>query len=579
MLTLSGFEAQIPPTILERGKQYFANGNVTELEEADNKWEATVEGSDTYLVEITIGGSDDITDSFCDCPYDGDVCKHVAAVLFALQKKMNTQKKEPKKAAGKDVFANLLQTVSAKEFQDFIREYAARNKKFKIEFELFFAEKDSRIDVEKKYSDILQKLIKKYTSGDYINYRDSLNLSREINKLLAAGNTYLSKNNFKDAFALAKAILTTLFQNIERVDDSGGNLGDNLDKAIDFFKMISESRDAAIRIKEQVYDFLQTKLTKEKYFHYDFGYSLFDIFRSLAVLLNKEDNFISFINDELPKLSRAHKTSQKEYYQTSVIAFLQQTGKTKEAEDLIQQSLYIVEVRQAQVNKAVAKKDFTEAKHLIQDGIRIAENNNSKGDTIHWQQQTLQIAMSENEVDVIRQYAKQFAFYHGFYQAYYRQWKATYLPADWKPVIEKWIADTIYKVTAEWNNIRFWRPAQPPLLEALAPVYIEEGMTDRLLLLVQQKNDLTATMEYQNILVKTYPEELLAIYLPALEAFGLKADNRTQYADFVNKMKRIMADIPAGKERILSLAQTFKELYSSKPRRPAMIEELNKILL
>ena len=70
----------------------------------------------------------------------------------------------------------------------------------------------------------------------------------------------------------------------------------------------------------------------------------------------------------------------------------------------------------------------------------------------------------------------------------------------------------------------------------------------------------------------------MAIYLPCLEAYGIAASDRGKYADLVQKMKRIMKDIPTGKERILALAQKLKEQFSVKPRRPAMIEELNKIV-
>ena len=95
---------------------------------------------------------------------------------------------------------------------------------------------------------------------------------------------------------------------------------------------------------------------------------------------------------------------------------------------------------------------------------------------------------------------------------------------------------------------------------------------------MQQENTLDATLQFHEYLVKSYPEELLVIYLPKLEAYGRNTDNRSQYADLVKKMQKVMKDIPQGKERILALAQKLKDRFSVKPRRPAMIEELNKIV-
>ena len=160
------------------------------------------------------------------------------------------------------------------------------------------------------------------------------------------------------------------------------------------------------------------------------------------------------------------------------------------------------------------------------------------------------------------------------------QWKATFTAAEWREEIEKHIEKTIHQVTKEWNSgkNKFWKPAHPPLLASLAPIYIQEKYWDRLLPLVQQANNLNTTLEYHSHLVKNYPDELLAIYPPALEEYGLKSNSRSEYADLVSKMKKIIKDIPQGKEKILNTAKRLKEKFSSKPRRPAMIEELNKIL-
>ena len=72
-----------------------------------------------------------------------------------------------------------------------------------------------------------------------------------------------------------------------------------------------------------------------------------------------------------------------------------------------------------------------------------------------------------------------------------------------------------------------------------------------------------------------YPSELLEMYLPALKLAGDKASSRGEYSDLVSKMKKVLKDIPEGKEKIIAIAQNLKQKY---PRRPAMIEELNKIL-
>jgi hypothetical protein len=288
MLTLQNFDKQINSTILQRGRQYYLNGNVTGMEETGNcTWSAEVEGTETYEIEITLKGKDEISAYECDCPYDGGICKHVVAVLFVLKIEIKKSEGKPKKDKQKGVFESLLQSLTKNDFQNFVRGYAAKNKNFKTEFELFFADRDGRIDVEKKYAELLKKLLQKNSSRGYIDYRASFVLSKEVNKILTTGLGYAEKDNFRDAFALAKAVLKHMMEAIQNCDDSNGNLGSNIEGAIELMGTITSANAAAVNIKEELFYFLQKELHDKTYFEYgDFGYHLFSLFQKLAVQLN-----------------------------------------------------------------------------------------------------------------------------------------------------------------------------------------------------------------------------------------------------------------------------------------------------
>ena len=583
MLSLLNFETQINAVILQRGRLYFQNGNVENIEEAEDKtWRAEVTGSDLYSVEVILKGNKEITGYSCDCPYDEGICKHTVAVLFALVEILKKQKNKPKGASKKDVFENLLQTISLKEYQDFISQYAAKNKNFKTEFELFFADKDSRIDVEKKYSDLIERMIKKYSRGGYIDYRSSFGLSKEVDALLKTGDACIAKNNFRDAFALARAVLKPMMLAIMDSDDSNGNIGSSIEGALGILENIAAANAAAITIKEQLFGFVTSELGNKMYFDYgDFGYQLFSIFQILAVQLNAGDIFLGFIDAQSAKLSGEYEGYRKEFFQKRKIEFLQLTGKVDEAGNLIQQHIDIVEVRQNEVNKAIDTNDFNKAKKLITAGIKVAEAKSHPGTVTQWQNELLRIAVLEKDIGTIRHYSKYFAFDHGFSPDYYNQFKKTYPAAEWKIIIENYIAETIQKITYSWSNNKhtIWHhPAYPPLLQSLAPIYIQEKYWDRLLALVQQNNNLNTTLAYHNHLVKIYPGELLKIYLPSLEKYGVESTGRSTYADMVSKMKMVMKDIPDSKEKIIALAQKLRLQFSVKPRRPDMMEELDKIL-
>lgn len=75
----------------------------------------------------------------------------------------------------------------------------------------------------------------------------------------------------------------------------------------------------------------------------------------------------------------------------------------------------------------------------------------------------------------------------------------------------------------------------------------------------------------KNYLAKVYPGELLEIYLSCWEKYGL-------HANVASKMKVIMRDIPDRKEKTIAFAEKIIITIFGKSRRPAMIEELDKVL-
>ena len=79
------WQEEFTPLILMRGKKYFEEGNVRRIQRSGNVYIAQVAGTEDYEVEISMD-EDDIEEMLCTCPYARDNnCKHMAAVLFALE--------------------------------------------------------------------------------------------------------------------------------------------------------------------------------------------------------------------------------------------------------------------------------------------------------------------------------------------------------------------------------------------------------------------------------------------------------------------------------------------------------------
>ena len=578
-MTIDDFEQHINPTILKRGLDYFKDGLVGELEGDSGFWAAEVYGSEDYSVEIRLNERGEIFDYSCDCPYDGDLCKHVAAVCYAIREKKEKQRKtksaESSAKPKKDAFERLLDTISLEEYKNFIRSHIKQDKNFKTQFEIFFSDKDDSIDIEQKYRGLIGKLIKKYYKRGYLDYRSSRDLSKEIDGIINKGKEMIVDNNFRDAFLLSKAVLTEMIGVLSECDDSSGNLSGTISEAIELFNEIVSSDLAAMDLKQQLFDFLKNELKNKVYFGYgNFGYELFGVFYDIAVLLRQTKDFVEFIDNKCAKLTGEYDDYEKEFLLKKKIEFYREIGDDL-ADNLVKQNMDIVEVRKGVVDKAIEKQDYNEAKRLIAEGIEIAKSKEHPGTVSEWKKDFLRIAYLENDRETIRQLTAYFTFDRGFSKEYYQQWRKTYPESEWKDIVEKLIAD-LTQQAVEQHKKSYWRKFRDPMILAhIAPILIEEEYWDRLLTHLQAEPYLDTILEYHNHLAKRFPKEMLALYLPAFERHGDNANKRSEYADLAKKMFRVMTDIPIGKEKIQSIAH---ELVAKYPRRPAMIEELNKVL-
>lgn len=579
MLTLKNFELHIGSVIIQRGRQYYEDGAVTDLEETDNNyWQAEVTGSTTYFVEIKLGNKNKIEDYSCDCPYDGDTCKHVVAVLLLLKEELSNTIVRAKKATQPD-FKKLLQKINIEEYKEFILAHATKDKNFKSAFELWFAHKDECIDVAKKYTDLVKSIIRKYSTNGFIDYRATRNLTNNINELLEKGNSFLLKNNFNEVFILARSVLKEVTKLIEYSDDSNGDIGDLIGAIIQLIDNVVVAKKAAIDLKEQIFIFLQTELNDPLYFDYgDFGYALINIYQYLAELLNKTDAFLNYLDNQINKNSADHSEYRKNSFLIRKIKFLKAIGRTSEISKLIQQNLDIVEIRQGEVESAVIEKDYITAKKLIADGIKIAKQKDHPGTVSNWEKELLRIAEIEKDLETIRFYTKKIAFDRWFNRDYYIKWRKTYTNAEWKKVIETHIEEKIVEIDQQYkkNKGKVWHSPDTLFLDTLAPIYIEEKYWEKLLNLVSKETELSRISQYHDHLSKHYPIELLDLYIPAFERQGDIAGNRVEYANLAGKMKKVIKSIPAGREKIIGVAKKLNMKY---PRRPAMIQELDRVII
>ena len=108
---------------------------------------------------------------------------------------------------------------------------------------------------------------------------------------------------------------------------------------------------------------MRKELDNKDYFdNGDFGYNLFLIFKNLAVQLDNITTFLAFTNAAISGFNGKHDDYLKEFYKKELIDFLLKTGKTAEAEKLVEQNMDIVEMRIEVINESIAKNEYSVAK-------------------------------------------------------------------------------------------------------------------------------------------------------------------------------------------------------------------------
>lgn len=578
-MRLATFEDNIGSKILKRGSAYYNNGHVASLEEEEKGiWTATVVGSDEYSVEIELSKAEVIKDYYCDCPYDGDICKHVVAVLYAIREACSIEieekkSKQPKKRKGKLSINGLLDKIDLEEIKEFIIYYSKNNEEFKSDFELYFAEKDENFDLEDKLRKQIRNTVKAYTYRQYIDYRAAGELANDLYNVLRLGEDYCSKQNLLDAGTLAMVFIQEVMPASTYSDDSSGHIGGVISEGISLLQDVALKSPYAL--KEKIVDYLSKELKNDLYFDYgNFGYDMVLMYAQLSLDLGTVDSFLQFVDAALAKEEKEVYKYRLEFFTELKVSVLTKVNRKYEADQLLEQQIYLPKMRRIKVEEVIANEDYNSAKKLLKEGIRLAEDQRHPGTVRQWEQYLLRIAELEKDIQSVRFYLEKFAFDRYLDKSYYRKLRDTYPATEWEQVIEKKINSVKREIDKDKKHSQ-WVTREYMELLKLGDVYVEEKMYDRLIALVQHQENIDTVLSYHTNLYKDYPNELMEVYNSLLDKSAKEGSDRSAYKALMKKVLFIAKDIPSGLELLKNKMQDWKELYK---RRPAMVDEINKTL-
>ena len=564
-IPLDQFEQLIDEKILQRGSDYFQKGRVHDLEEVSpHNYEAIVEGSEDYLVELTLK-NDVVTDYSCDCPYDmGPVCKHVAAVIFALQEdklgltkktaktKHKTKSPAKKQKSPAEQLKELLNKASVDELKELISKEASRNMMFRNHVMTSLEHYNDNISKE-FYRNQVRTMIKSAMGRyDYLDWNGAMKLGGSVLELLALASRHVERKAYEKAACICFAVIEEMFEPLESADDSGGYISSCIDEAMNVLGDMAACCDS-VETRQMISNYCADAFEKATFEGFDWHTTLLFIAADFAVT---DADF-----DRIMTLADSPKLSEYDNEMTQMLKY--ETILKRRGEDIALQFLELhlenPRLRKEAINIAFANHDYNKAIKLAEDGVKLYSKN-KPGLAGDFYESLLKIAQAKHDTPKIIEYARYLLIENFRHEQDYCQiLKENVNPDEWNAFFDKLIQDI--KTQKRWYAI-----------DQVASLYIREKQIDKLWEMVKTDKTLTTLERYDTCCAKDYPKEIADLYSYLILKYLENNVSRNHYhtaCRYIIRMRKY-----GEKGRADQLVEKLRALY---PRRPALMDELNMI--
>jgi len=574
-ISLGEFEQQIDETILKRGLQYYKKGYVTNVDERGNgEYEALVEGSEEYTVNLSIkkGIVEDYT---CTCPYDmGPVCKHVVATLFYLQKENMDVAEIPvsekrttgshsriKKQSSTEQVDNILMAVPEEELKDFIRQTCKRDKELRSRLLRMFANVNAPASASKAfYIGQIQDLIEVYAGryGD-IEYRQTREFGMAISEMLGNAERNIESGKYEEALPVIFAVLEAVTPVLNSSDDSDGYIGGCIDEAIELIgKLIEENINEALH--NELFDYLMSSYKSNKLEGWDWHFTLLSFAICLLKTAQEKEQIKAVIASIKPtgeewdwNYSRAQKL---------MLELLSKTEDEVAVTQYLKDNISNSDFREELIEQAIKSKDYKYALKLTNEGLN-QDDKRLRGVADKWREYQLDIYKKIGDKDNIIRLAYHFVISessHSYSLKYYYDLLKRMIPASsWQEYLEKNIIEVLRK--SKWLDY-----------SKLTSFYVWEEQWDKYLELLKKDASLQRIETAEKYLSSLYFDQLISLYDVEIRSFIKNNVGRSYYTDscrYIRRMKEL-----GGKQIADKLIEDMKAQYKN---RRALLEELNKV--
>lgn len=524
--------------ILDRGRDYYKTDAVDKLvyDEDKNSVTAKVYGSKTYEVKITF--DDDrsgIILTRCTCPYaeDGTRCKHMAAVLFAMDELKDFPEKEEEHK--RITLEQAVERLSEKEAKVILLEFAEENSELRDRLTLKYCDKISP-EQKRVWKRELQKISYAATGGcDYVDYYHAEEYFYQLSEFLEKKLPALIENGLlEDAFELLCMTYEEAYSN--DIDESDGEYAGFDYCCFDWWEKLHDAADMGLKRK------------------------MFAWFNSC-----KDENLFYFVLEHFPerefleqKLALLDKKlageTNSSYYIENVIAqksavMAQLKLPPEEIKAFRDQYRTLHGIRKQEIDEALAEEKYDEAIGLIKESKRIDENT---GHGYKWSEMLIDLYEKTGQKEELGEELL-------FYVFYCRQDDMGYVMRLKKLLTQD-----------EWTAVRSALLLSKSMSGQKCELLSAEKMYEDLLDELVKEGTASSFLTYEKELKEQLPDEARAAFAFLLDKRMKNANSREAYAETARNLCRLKT-YKGGKELADDVAKRWAKEYS---RRSAMKEEL-----
>jgi tetratricopeptide (TPR) repeat protein len=540
---------------------YFEEGRVRSLSVAGSEVTATVQGSQEYRTEVDLA-----VDGFapwCSCPYDyAGECKHVVAVLLAVKDRYEELVADELTGEAVDLVA-IVDEAAPNDLRAFVVDVLQESPNLRDRFLAAVGEAP-----DKTVADYKREIDHSFEAATgrrgIVEYDTRIDFS-EYHDLTA---TYRDSDDHDRALDIYRALSEAIRENFDRIDDSSGHYGTELERAIQAYAKCLDEADFGIEPSRDHLDYLiDQSLTADFAFVRDY----YD--EALRDVCTSPENLQHWRERLKPELSQI----------TGAAASDEEIGSTADGETFVTDphSGSLPRRSQAILSTYLYILDELDERETA---VSLLEDLPIESSSLYLQYVDLLADQGRNDraIQILEEGLEEFP------RSVELRRRATELYRDHDPTRyreclkrlfvdhEDWDAYEELREACsdeEWSSIRHGIVTTLGRIDPqrLIDVYLHEGKEEKAFSKVLESDDLDTLDRYQDDVADIDPNAYFDAYRDRLEPFLADQTGRTHYRTVIGHLER-MAEIDADRE-LASFVDRLKEKHSN---RPALLDELEK---